>query len=508
MGLRSLESKIDKTLESEVEEEIQPCTLFTEYKPKQGGQTEFWNTVPFQSIDDIPYRMVYLRGGIGSGKSHVGAAFTCTRAFLDPTSRGLITANTYSQLETSTLVALAEFCEQFNIPIEPKRETVEETAKAIAARRLVKIFNASLLVLSAEAFAGQTANSKEAGRGLQIRYCWADEYAYAAKSAWQTLNGRLGRGAGQIKGIAVVTSSINRNSPYNWLWELCSDPERSPELQQIYTAINCLTADNDSLDPDYVPTLMASYTPELAALELRGEYAVSKEGVVFHYFDRALHVKPQQYNRLYPLHLSFDFNRHPATATISQDWENKIHVIREIYLHHADTFQLADAAIAAISEVCLGLQPYSIEVHGDCTGAIKTANSNQSNWDIIFNALNGLPWVQRFGKSNPPVIDTINSVQSLLYHDRLEVDPSCKELIKDFELTKYDATGGLDKKSDIMRVQVIDGVRYLVHDQYPYESLRTYGAYVGAKINQPKWNGKQPLGQPNWTHTPPPRGQC
>jgi Terminase large subunit, T4likevirus-type, N-terminal len=483
----------EEKISEEEGERSQDCTLFSDFKPKPGGQAAFFERVPLDRLQDSSFRAIWQKGGVGSGKSYVGSAFVCSRAYLDPTSRGLITANTYSQLETSTLVALAEFCDRFNIPIEPKRATVEETAKAIAARRLVRIFDASLLVLSAEAFAGQTANSKEAGRGLQIRYCWADEYAYASKSSWQTLNGRLGRGEGKIKGFALITSSINRNDPYNWLYDIMepTNEERSPELQRLYTAINCLTADNDSLDPDYVPTLMASYTPELAAIELRGEYAVSREGTVFHYFDRAKHVKPQQYNRLYPLHVNFDFNVHPATATIAQDWEGKIHILKEIYQHHSDTFRLSAAAVQAIDQVCGQLQPFSIEIHGDATGANKTANSNQSNWDIVFNALQGKPWVQRFGRSNPPVVDTINSVQSLLYHDRLEVDLSCKELIKDFETVRYDAGGGLDKKSDLMRCQAIDGVRYLCFDQYPYESLRTYGAYVGGKISQPEWNGRQ-----------------
>ena len=167
-------------------QKVEPCTLFESYVPRRGGQEKLWETIPFHSIDDCPYRVVWLRGGIGSGKSHVGSAFVCTRAFLDPKSRGLITANSYSQLETATLPALIEFCNQFNIPISPRRATVEETAKAIAARRLVKIFDASILVLSAEAFMGQTVNSKEVGRGLQIRYFFADEYSYSQKSVFDT----------------------------------------------------------------------------------------------------------------------------------------------------------------------------------------------------------------------------------------------------------------------------------------------------------------------------------
>lgn len=468
-----------------------PCTLFEEYKPKPGGQAAFWDTVPFDSIDPTPYRAIWLRGGIGSGKSHVGSAFVCSRAFLDPTSRGLITANSYTQLETSTLIALASFCEKFNIPIYPKRATVEETAKAIAARRLVKIFDASLLVLSAEAFVGETIDAKETGRGLEVQYLWADEYAYSKLSVWNTLNGRLGRGDGKIKGLALLTSSINRNNPFNWMYDLFDSEERSTEIRRLYKSINCLTVDNDSLAADYVPTLEASLTAELAAIELRGEYAITAEGVVFSYFDRNKHVKPQSYNRLYPLHLSFDFNVNPATATISQDWGGIVHILREIYLLNTDTFKQADAVKDAIAELTTPLQFFYAEIHGDATGANRSANSKESNWDIIRNAFVGLPVAVVVKKSNPPVMDTIHAVNCLLKQNRIEVDPSCKETIKDFEQVRFDNKGGLDKKTDILRCQVIDTVRYLVFDLYPYvvESATAGTAAVGAIVNKPDFAG-------------------
>ena len=462
-----------------------PCTLFEAFKPKRGGQTDFFNLVPLDSIENTPYRAIWVKGGLGSGKSHVGAAFACSRAFLDPTSRGLITANTYSQLETATIPALVEFADQFNIPIEPRRATVEETAKAIVARRLVKIFDCSILVLSAEAFMGQTVNSTESGRGLEVRWIVGDELSYASKSAWDTLNGRLGRGKGKIKGLALITSSINRNDPYNYLWDIFIDPERSDDLKRLYTAVNLLTIDNDSLDADYATSLEASFTKELAAIELLGEFAVTTEGVVFSYFDRAQHVKALSHDKLYPLHLSFDFNRHPATATISQNIGDKIHVLKEFYLLNSDTFKLA----AAVQQYISAMNPFYFEIHGDATGANRSANSTQSNWDIIHNELRGLNFARRYGKTNPPVLDTINSVNCLLKQNRIEVDVSCKELIKDLEQMKFDKTGGLDKKSDLMRTHCGDTIRYLVHDLYPYESMRAYGAIVGGDFKMPQFNG-------------------
>lgn len=459
------------------------CTLFTDFKPKRGGQQEFFKIVPFETIDPIPYRVVWARGGIGAGKSFVGSAFVCSRAFLDPQSRGLITANTYSQLETSTLIALAEFCEQFNIPIEPKRATHEETAKAIAARRLVRIFDATLLVLSAEAFMGATASSKESGRGLQIRYFWFDEGAYSEKSAFDTLLGRLGRGSGKMKGLGVLTSSINRNNPYNFAYSYFDDPERDEAKQRLYKSVNMLTADNDSLDTDYIQGLEASYTPELAAIELRGEYAVAAEGLAFSYFDRNKHVGSVPYNPDLAVHLNLDFNRHPATATLGHVSGDAIQIFHEFYQLQSDTFRLA----AEIGGYLQDLDVKEIILHGDATGNMKTANSNESNWAIIHKELKerGIKYRIKYGQSNPAVSDTVNSVNALLFHDRLIVDSSCRELIKDFEFVKMTPDRKLDKKTDILRCQVIDGVRYFCQDVFPclIGARPAIAVPVGKKLN-------------------------
>jgi len=40
-----------------------------------------------------------------------------------------------------------------------------------------------------------------------------------------------------------------------------------------------------------------------------------------------------------------------------------------------------------------------------------------------------------------------------------------------------------------MRCQVIDSIRYLCHDLYPYESMRAYGAIVGGGFQMPKFDG-------------------
>jgi hypothetical protein len=196
--------------------------------------------------------------------------------------------------------------------------------------------------------------------------------------------------------------------------------------------------------------------------------------LAFNHFRQDAHVARCDYEPRWPLHISFDFNRHPATATIGQlrhngDGFNRLYVLEEIYLTHSDTFKLGAEARARIE----AYNPWATYVHGDATGRIETANSKQSNWDIIRKSLAGLPLNWRVKESNRPVVETLNACNNAFLEGRVQVDPGCKELIQDLNSVKLversDGKVELDKKSDILRCQVSDTFRYLCSALLPYK---------------------------------------
>lgn len=203
----------------------------------------------------------------------------------------------------------------------------------------------------------------------------------------------------------------------------------------------------------------------------------------FNHFDRTSHVRAVAFDRLLPLHLSFDFNRSPATCAIGQTDRANVRILEEIYLLNSDTFALGRSARAIIDQ----LQPYLTYIHGDASGRAMTANSQQSNWDIISNALAGLPLNWQVPTCNPPIADTLNSANSLLHQGRVAIDPGCKELIKDLETVKLDSQGKLDKKADPLRCQVVDGFRYLCFDLFPLQTAGARGAIVGGSMAKVKF---------------------
>jgi hypothetical protein len=450
---------------------------FQGFAPNAGGQAEFFDLVPIDRPVELPYKIISLRGGIGSGKSLCGAAFACSRAKLDPKSRGLISANDYQQLRTSTLVALAEFCAKFNIPLRPWVEgDADATAEAIANKRSCKIFDAHVLVVSANKFTGTTKKAKEGGRGLQIRWFWGDEWAYADSSAFTTVNGRLGRGEGFLKALGIITSSPNKNQPYNWLYDYFDNPSRSAELRELYRSIVLDTRENlKFLGADYVQSLEATYTDELALLELRGQYASLSTGRVYKYFDRPQHMlmggDQVPYDLSLDLHISLDFNWNPATAVVAQLHGEELIFIKEFRLANSDTFEMGKT----LTEWVLSLRhDAEIYIYGDASGNSRTANSKKTNWEIIWDAFKeaGLRdrCHRRYGKSNPSILDSVLSVNSLFKQGRCYLNEDCAELGKDLEQVQWRNSEGTEiDKSDNSQTHLSDCLRYLASTLFSYK---------------------------------------
>jgi hypothetical protein len=503
-------------------------TFPIDFTPNSGGQTTFFDSIGLPEIratldriygspaasqdcwDDLASkvttfgRFIYLRGGVGAGKTMCGAAFICLRSILDPTSRSLITANTYGQLETSTLPGFVEFCWRHNIEIEPARENPLETAKAIAARRLCtiairlgdcqgqtkgqRVFKSEILVLSAEAFTARTQNARTPGAGLQVRSIWADEYSTAERSAFEVLNDRLGRGEGTLKGLGVITSTINKYNPYNWTYDLFDDPRRDDAVRELFYSISIPTRENITLDTDYVSSVSAGLTDEHRRIQLESEYVAVTIGRLINTFDRSQHVlfgEDAQLlapDRILPLHLTLDFNRSPATASIWQVKNDELHCLREWYLVESDTFELGKDIAAWINSIGHTKLVY---VYGDASGAQKTANSKKTNWQIIYDALNGanLRYRSRVPKSNPDIQDSVNALKVKFGKNQIYLNGDLSiELVKDLESVCWKVgTGDIDKK-DPARTHLLDGLRYLCWQLYPYVRVSAKGGENGRSL--------------------------
>lgn len=460
------------------------------------NETAVWDeivSIEPEGVEDfydmhVPFANHYFANGFvnhNSGKSFSGAAFIAANAQKDPNARQLITANSYGQLKTSSLVALADFCKLFRIPLDPVADVpmdestwADLTSKRIADARFCTLFGAPVLVLSAEAFTGRTSNSKEVGRGLQIRAFWADEFAYADESAFTTIMGRLGRGPGFLPGIGLITSSINKNNPYNWIYDLFDAPNRDEDKQLYFQSVQGSSKENIHADADYVGSMAATLTEELIKIELEGEYASVTKGTIYNTFSRAIHSLSGQdaslltYSPNHAIYLSFDFNHSPACAIAAQLVEGELRIIKEWYLDNSDTFELSANVCQWIMTQWAGRNNVrDCHIFGDASGNQKTANSRKTNWQIVWDALNshGIPASKQYKKANPSLIDSINALKIALKADKIFVNAcECPELIKDLETLRWlDGKAEIDKR-DIKRSHLQDTLRYMVWGIWPY----------------------------------------
>lgn len=200
----------------------------------------------------------------------------------------------------------------------------------------------------------------------------------------------------------------------------------------------------------------------------------AQSGQVFEFFNRSVHtLRGEEENdfSLDPnidLHLSFDFNRSPATCVVGQLRGDDLFILREFYLLESNTFELSEAVCKWVLST---RHRAKIFIYGDASGQKHTSNSTDSDWEIIWDAIksNGLKsrTLKRYGRSNPSVRDTVISCNALLKAERIFIMLSqCPELIADLEQLKW--KGDDIDKSDLKRSHLCDGFRYLCHTLFPY----------------------------------------
>lgn len=477
-SLLSWETATKQQIEVEKNQKEEEITLFRDFRFNPGGQTRFkeltkWDTK--ESINNLSWRHLLLLGGIGSGKTTVGAAWAISRCIQDSQARGAIVANTFGQLSRSTILGLVEVCRKYNVPLEPYADSAEDQALRIvnSQRCYIGKDRAFVFVLSMGSFTGTT----QAARGLQIRWYWGDELAYSPESAFLTLDGRLGRGVGSMQGQGVITTSPNS---FNWLFDKFADPNRDARTTQLYQLIKVSSRENViHLGEDYLSSLEANYTDELARQELLGDFVNSAVGLVYKYFDRRVHclrdddAEILEYDPNLPLMLSFDFNYSPAICVAAQQRQNEIHFFKEWFILDSDLWELTESVTDWIIE---NGDPASLLIFGDATGHARSANSRLSSWDIVTEQLKPITkykpqgyLIKKFAKSNPHVINRIHSVNLLFKQNRCFLDfVECPNLIKDFEQVTYTPDKAIAKENALLS-HLSDAAGYLIHSLYPFK---------------------------------------
>ncbi len=295
-------------------------------------------------------------------------------------------------------------------------------------------------------------------RGTNLSWFAIDELSYTREEGWLRLEARLrDPNADRLCGFAVWTPQ-----GHDWLYKRF--------IHNPVTGYGCVRAkpfENRHLleqTPDYYERLEHSYDPRFYQQEVLGEYLNSRADRVYHCFNRPVHLVAQKYDPSKPLMWALDFNVSPMSSVVVQKINARLAVIDEIVLDRATT----DEACQEFENRYRG-HAAGLEIYGDASGR-NMHTTGTTDYTMLQNYLYraGFRSVKvRVPASNPAVMNRVQRVNALLTNAigevRLEIDPKCKELIKDFEEVLFKPDSGvIDKVRDPRRTHASDALGYLI----------------------------------------------
>jgi hypothetical protein len=380
-------------------------------------------------------------GSIGSGKSQALCQEAIRLSYLNPGRVGLVGAPTYPMLRDATLRTMTEILDGNGVPYDLNKGehvmTMTDTGSQILLRAVDEF---------------------ERLRGTNLAWFGLDELSYTQEEAWLRLEGRLrDPQATMLCGFAVWTPK-----GHDWVYrKFVAGSGGNYDVVIARPFENRYILDKI---PDFYERLKSSYDERFYRQEVLGEYLAVETNRVYVAFERKDHVKDAAKEARVPLLWALDFNVDPMCSVVAQKQGDTIHVLDEIVISRASTWNACEEFWNRFGHHAAGLV-----VYGDASGqSLKT--SGTTDYDMIRQFFSRTPYRTvdyRVPKANPMVRDRILVVNSRLRAAngdiQLHVNPKCGELIKDLEEVVYKTgTTVIDKERDPKRTHLSDALGYLV----------------------------------------------
>ncbi len=426
------------------------------------------------------YKYMLFSGGVGSGKTTTGSHFAIERMVNDSKCVGFIGANTYKQLDQSTLKNFFQYLHQYQI------NYTFNTKPHYGYRSKFKKHDGILSFPNGCQVITRSLDNYDDLRGIELGWVWIDETRDTKVEAWRVLLGRhRDKQAKRLCGL--ITSTPNG---YDWMYdEFVDKPGKVIDNKVInrgYGYVISSTEDNEKNLPDgYIETLISSYDKKLADQEIRGLFTNISAGKAYYAFDKDKHVIDIYddvilgYKKYF---VSFDFNVSPMTASICIMKDGRLIQIDEFYRDNSNSAEAAQYFADKYLTDRYDKESIEVEIHGDATGRARSTASNMSNYQIIIDVLSKKVSTEQIdlmvSRSNPSVRDRMASVNNALEKGNLLLSRKCENTIRDFERVKMNDKGEIDKK-DIRLSHSTDNIGYLVVDKFPnyftMNKVRVYG---------------------------------
>jgi hypothetical protein len=429
--------------------------------------------------------------GQGSGKTFIMGVISAFFMSHFPDARGLIAANTYDQLNRSTMFRIrevwAEYCQvtEYN-EISGKGFYVigKKPPKHFDTRNhnFDSYNNIISFTWGAVIYIGSLDNYK-ALDGIEVAWMLLDETKDTRKEALdEVLLGRLRQKGIYIDANGNLTLESQANQEFTPLY-IFTSPAKVPWLNEkfgldsfeaeiksaIYfppsyfkkryenklVTISATHLNSHNLPSNYITNQQKNLPKHLQGMLIYGDPFGKSGGEFIKTFDRSLHVANIQnhYDPSKTLHLSFDFNSHPYITCLAYQIEGKI--IKQIKEFCLASPQNSTPALCEVLLRYFKEQIAKVYVYGDPSG--KSGNRStiskekKSDYDVIFAMLRTQFKVVDRVLSSAPSVSVSGDFLNLIFEKEYEgikmlIDEKCQKTISDLTYTKEAADGTMDKK--------------------------------------------------------------
>ncbi len=395
--------------------------------------------------------------GFGSGKTWVGCGGICKGMWEHPKINQGYFAPTYPQIRDIFYPTVEEVAFDWGLKVQ-----INESNKEVhfyAGRQ----YRGTTICRSMEKPATIV--------GFKIGNALVDELdvmpALKAQQAWRKIIARMRyKVAGLRNGIDVTTTPEGYKFVYQQFVKAVRD---KPELATLYGLVQASTFDNEAnLPDDYIPSLLASYPPELIKAYLRGHFTNLTSGTIYHQFDRRLNNCADEEQPGEPLFIGMDFNVGKMAAIVHVKREGLPRAVRELVKVYdtpamikriqEEFWRYEGGRYVASRQIYIYPDASGDSRKSNCASLTDIAQLREAGFSVIVNA------------SNPPVKDRINSMNAMfcnaLGERRYLVNVQrCPVYTESLEQQVWDKNGEPDKKADNDHPN--DGGGYFIVKDYP-----------------------------------------
>lgn len=394
----------------------------------------------FHPIEDVDYDIRLYQGGVGSGKTFLGALKGLQVMHDNPGCTWLVAADTLVRLKITTCESYQELLNDAGIVYRyNKTDRIIYIPEWGNSRVIFKGVDDPLSLRSVNAI------------GAHI-----EEASLITETAYLEVLGRLRQAQG--RNTIQVLLTTNPQAQKGWLHDHFVENAGIEEVEirggkAVFSRRRVIarTIDNPYISNAFIASLKASYDPELFKIMVYGEDGDYTRGLVSSSFSD-LNIIETEYKPDLKIHLSCDFNVDPMSWTLSHRYNGEYHFFDEIVIENTNIDE-------CVREFARRYPTHSsgVVINGDASGNnrdVRTEQVGGTSFTQMVNSFNRLAYPSQVKvdvrQKNPPPADRTAAWNAMVCNAdgvrRVFIHPRCKWLIWNCHNLKYkEGTGQIDE---------------------------------------------------------------